>query len=271
MVKLPTPEQLREISASYDLDLSDADVGSFLGLMEGVMASYDRIDQLVTGTLYPAIVAVREQRDLLYESFVKSNRLALMWAVPFGLGLSLFCRDLVAFLIGEKWAQAIPLLEVFGIVAAVSHIGFNWTAYFRAVGETKPMAMASAVAVATFLAVGIPGLLLYDLRGLAVGVAAQVLAHVSVRAYYLGRLFDGFAFLRHALRAALPSVPAVAVVLLLRLAESGERTAAIAAGELVLYLLVTAIATWLIEGRLLREAIGYLSSSRAASSPSRTA
>ena len=47
MVKLPTPEQLREISASYNLDLSDADVGSFLGLMEGVMASYDRIDQLV--------------------------------------------------------------------------------------------------------------------------------------------------------------------------------------------------------------------------------
>ncbi len=47
MVKLPTPEQLWEISASYNLELSDADVGSFLGLMEGVMASYDRIDQLV--------------------------------------------------------------------------------------------------------------------------------------------------------------------------------------------------------------------------------
>jgi amidase len=46
MVKIPAPEQLREISASYDLDLSDADVGSFLGLIESVMASYDRIDQL---------------------------------------------------------------------------------------------------------------------------------------------------------------------------------------------------------------------------------
>ena len=47
MVKLPTPEQLREISSSYNLDLSDRDVGSLLGLMKGVMASYDRIDQLV--------------------------------------------------------------------------------------------------------------------------------------------------------------------------------------------------------------------------------
>jgi amidase len=46
MVKIPAPEQLREISASYDLDLLDADVGSFLGLIEGVVASYDCIDQL---------------------------------------------------------------------------------------------------------------------------------------------------------------------------------------------------------------------------------
>jgi len=47
MVKPPTPEQLREISASYNLDLSDADVDSYLGLIKGVMASYDRLDQLV--------------------------------------------------------------------------------------------------------------------------------------------------------------------------------------------------------------------------------
>ena len=47
MVTLPTPKQLREVSASYDLDLPDADVGAFLGLMKGVLASYDRIDQLL--------------------------------------------------------------------------------------------------------------------------------------------------------------------------------------------------------------------------------
>ncbi len=47
MVKVPTPEQLREISASYNLNLSDADVASFLGLAEGAMASYRRLDELV--------------------------------------------------------------------------------------------------------------------------------------------------------------------------------------------------------------------------------
>ena len=47
MLKPPTAEQLREISAYYTLELSDADVQAFLGLIESTMASYDRLDQLV--------------------------------------------------------------------------------------------------------------------------------------------------------------------------------------------------------------------------------
>ena len=229
-----------------------------LTLASTVTLFTDRIDGLVTGTLYPAIVAVRDKADVLYESFVKSNRLALMWAMPFGVGLSLFCGDLVAFLIGEKWAQAVPLLEVFGVVAALGHVGFNWSAYFRAIGDTRPMAVAAAAASITFLVVGIPGLLLFDLRGLAAGVAAQLLAHLACRAWYLSRLFEGFGFLRHAARGILPSVPAVAIVLLARAVESGERTAGVAAAELAVYLAVTAVATLLLEGRLLRETMGYL-------------
>jgi O-antigen/teichoic acid export membrane protein len=245
-----------------DAHLGIAAAGA-LTLASTVTLFTDRIDGLVTGTLYPAIVAVKEKRDVLYESFVKSNRLALMWAVPFGFGLSLFCRDLVDFLIGEKWAGAIPLLEVFGVVAALGHIGFNWNAYFRAIGDTKPMAVAAAAASITFLVVGIPALLVWDMYGLAAGVAAQMVAHVACRAYYLARLFDGFGILAHASRSILPSVPAVGAVLLARLLESGERTAAIAAGELVLYLAITAVATLLLERPLLREAAGYLSSAAA--------
>src|SRR3954454_17179671 len=47
MGKLPTSGRLREISASYNFDLSDADVESFLGLMKGALTSYDSLDHLV--------------------------------------------------------------------------------------------------------------------------------------------------------------------------------------------------------------------------------
>jgi hypothetical protein len=89
-----------------------------------------------------------------------------------------------------------------------------------------------------------------------------MLVHVACRAYFLSRLFDGFALLRHALRAVVPSIPAVAVVLLLRVVESGGRTVPIVLGEVAAYLLVTAAATWALEGRLLREVAGYVRPAR---------
>jgi O-antigen/teichoic acid export membrane protein len=227
----------------------------------------DRIDGLVTGTLYPALVAVKERTEVLYESFVKSNRLALMWAMPFGVGLSLFCGDLVDFGIGERWRPALPLLQMFGIIAAVGHIGFNWDAYFRARGETKPMAIAAVTAAVTFCLVGIPLLFAYDERGLAIGVGAQMLAHVACRAYFLRKIFDSFAFLPHAMRAIIPTLPAGAVVLVLRFVESGERTAAHAILEMVVFGLLCVWMTWLFERPLLREVVGYVRGGRGATAP----
>ncbi|MGH3090347.1 MAG: amidase [Rubrobacteraceae bacterium] len=46
MVKLPNARQLRELSERFGLDLDDEDPGSFIGLMKGMAASYDRLDQL---------------------------------------------------------------------------------------------------------------------------------------------------------------------------------------------------------------------------------
>jgi O-antigen/teichoic acid export membrane protein len=181
-----------------------------------------------------------------------------MWAVPFGLGITLFASDLVHFGIGDRWVPAIVLLQWFGVTAALNHLGFNWDAYFRARGDTRPIAVMSVAAIVVFVLVTIPLLLADGLQGLAIGLAVQAATLVIVRGYYLRRLFRGFHLGRHALRAIAPSVPAVGAVLLARALESGSRTEARAIGELVLYIGVTIAATLLFERDLLREARGYL-------------
>ncbi len=227
----------------------------------------DRVDGAVTGSLYPAICAVRDRVDLLHESFVKSNRLALMWAMPFGLGLTLFADDLVSFGIGEEWRPAVVLLQAYGVTAAIAHVGFNWDAYHRAIGKTWPMAVASGAAAVVFLASVLPLLDAYGLKGFAIAVGLQALAHVIVRAYYLRRLFHGFGFVLHALRAMAPTVPAVLAVVAARALEAGERTLLMAFGELSLFLAVATAATVALEGPLLREAMAYLRARPSASAP----
>jgi O-antigen/teichoic acid export membrane protein len=178
-----------------------------------------------------------------------------MWAMPFGFGLALFAADLIHFGIGDRWHTALILLQVNGVVAAIGHLGFNWDAYFRAIGETKPMAVAATASGITFVAC-VPLIYSEGITGLAIAIAAQMLA--NVRAFFLARLFAGFALARHAARAIWPTVPAVGAVLLMRLAEPRHRTLGIALGEVGVYVLVTLAATWRYEKPLLAEAVSYL-------------
>jgi PST family polysaccharide transporter len=224
----------------------------------------DRVDQVVTGTLYPAICAAKDRTDVLFESFVKSNRLALMWALPFGLAVTLFAADLVHFALGDEWIPAIGVLEVFGVTAALGQLGFNWDAYFRARGDTRPMAVASALAAVGFFAAGVPLLLSEGIVGIALGISAQVAVLVVCRAVFLARLFDGFAMARHAARSLVPIVPPVALVLGLRALETGSRTEIEAVGELIAFSVTAITATLVLERALVREALGYVRSRRTA-------
>ncbi|MGI9021607.1 MAG: oligosaccharide flippase family protein [Solirubrobacterales bacterium] len=253
---------------AVDAELGVAAVGA-LALAANVTQFTNRVDMLVTTTMYPAVCAARDRLELLHESFVKSNRLALVWAVPFGVALTLFAADLVSFGIGERWRPAVELLQVYGVTAAVAHVGFNWDAYFRARGDTRPIAVANVVTMAAFLACLFPLLAAHGLSGLAVAVAVAAAVHLAARAYYLRRLFSdfGFGFARHAARAIAPTVPAAAVVLAMRVAESGERTLGIALAELAAYGVVALAATWALERGLLREAAGYMRASAGAEAP----
>jgi O-antigen/teichoic acid export membrane protein len=247
--------------------LSLAGVGA-VALAGNITAFTTRIDDLVSTTIYPVICAVQDRLDLLRESFVKSNRLALMWAMPFGVGLGLFAPDLVRFALGEKWHAAVVLLQVTGVAAGVTHVGFNWDDYFRARSDTRPIAVSSVLTTIATLGTGIPLLFVDGLTGLAIGIGAGCAVTLAVRAWYLARLFEGFRFVSHAARAVLPTAPAVAVVLLARLAEPRHRTVAIAIAELAGYIAVTIAATWFFERGLLREAIDYaLARGRRATAP----
>jgi hypothetical protein len=235
-----------------------------IGLAGTFSAYSERVDAVVTQTIYPVICRLQERGDLLLEAFVKSNRLALMWAFPFGIGLTLFVGDLVSFAIGEQWRDAVVLLQVIGVTAAVNHIGFNWGAFYRAAGRTRPIATVTAVALASFLAVAIPLLFAWGLDGFAAGVGVMTLVSLAGRWYYVTRLFPGFEVARHAARAILPTVPAVVVVLGARGVLDGERGGATALAELALYIAVTVVATLIIERSLLREVAGYLRAARPA-------
>lgn len=218
----------------------------------------DRVDMLISRSIYPAVAAVRENVAVMRETFVKSNRLALMWGLPFGVGLSLFAGDLVSYGLGERWREAEPVLHVVGVAVGLGQIAFNWGVFVQASGRTRPLAVAGAVAAASALLVTVPLMLALGLEGFAAGIALAIGAQLLIRGLTLNRLFGGFNLVAHSIRALAPTVPAVAVVLLARALVTAPRSLAVAIVELVAYCLITAAGTLLFERRLIDEVLGYV-------------
>lgn len=149
-------------------------------------------------------------------------------------------------------------MQAIGVSVAVHQIGFNWDAFYRARAETKPIGIAAAIAIVAFLALALPLLAFEGLRGLAIATLLVEAVNFAVRMFYLRRLFPDFRFLRHTVRALLPSAPAVGLIIGLRLAFGGEDTLWGALAMFALYAITTLAATALVERRLLREIIAYL-------------
>jgi PST family polysaccharide transporter len=247
--------QLYLLIANRELGLAGAGIVTFAG---SIALYANQVDSIVTETLYPAICAVKDRADLLLESFVKSNRIALMWGMPFGVGLALFAADLVHFGVGDHWRGAIGLLQVWGILAAVNHIGFNWSAFFRARGDTRPIGRVALLNVVVF---GIPAAFLtnsYGMHGFEASLAIMTAFTLGARMWYLRRVFKGFRVWLHCLRAVAPTLPAVAITLGVRALWSGPRTIQMAIAEIVVYSVTTIAFTWLFERRLVREMLGYV-------------
>ncbi len=213
----------------------------------------DRADQIIATTIYPAICVVRDQIATLREIFVTSNRVALTWVLPFCGGFILFSADLVHFVLGAKWLPAVPLLQGLAGTAAIQQLGYNWFSFYRARGDSGRQAVEAAVSTAAFLALAVPGLLIWGIWGFIGGRLAGAVLVLAVRRHYVSRLL-GVELLAVGLRGAAPVAVAAAAVLGLRaVVWAGARTAAQAVAELFVFVAVIAAVSWWTERSLVRE------------------
>jgi O-antigen/teichoic acid export membrane protein len=218
----------------------------------------DRADQIIATTIYPAICVVRDRIDTLREMFVTSNRVALIWVLPFCVGFILFAPDLVRFVLGHRWRPAVLLLQGLAGAAAIQQLGYNWFSFYRARGDSARQAVEAAVMGVAFLALAVPALFVWGVWGFIGGRLAVAVLVLAVRRHYVRRLL-GVELLAVGLRGAAPIAGATVIVLVVRaLVWTGPRSAAQALTELVVFLAATALFTIAAERPLLRELLSQL-------------
>jgi O-antigen/teichoic acid export membrane protein len=238
---------------AFKLDRGLAAAG-YVALAVGLTRYADRADQIVSPTIYPAICAVRDRTATLVELFTTSVRATAIWSLGFGALIVLFAPDLVEFLLGDQWEGAVVLLQGLAAASALYQLGYGWIAFARGLGRPRPPALEAVVAVTVFGAAAIPLLLAFGPTEYVLAMAGSSLAILVVRWYFVRRLLPGVRLGALLARAGWPVAAAAVAPLALRLALwGGERTAAQAAAELVLFVAVYAALVLAAERPLLAD------------------
>jgi O-antigen/teichoic acid export membrane protein len=198
----------------------------YITLAATVTRYVDRADQIVTSTIYPAIVAIRGRAASLQELFEKSNRATLLWVLPFTCAVVLFAPDLVTFVLGDAWGPARVLLQGLAVAGLLQHLGFNWFAFYRAHGDPRPPALEAVTGTVAFGLLAVGGLVLWGDDGFVWGRIAAVAIALVVRWRYIRGLLPRARLMPLVAPAMVPLALAAAATLALRLVLwGGERTA----------------------------------------------
>ena len=146
---------------------------------------------------FSAYARVQDDPVALAAGFLKSVRVILLLAIPFCLGLATTAQPLVHVVLGDKWAEAAPLLALLALAMPFMTLHVLFAPATNAVGRpaiaTRSAALGALVMGLAFLggvrwgAPGIAAAWLVGYPALTAITAAWSLSAIGVRGRDLGR------------------------------------------------------------------------------------
>lgn len=123
---------------------------------------------------FSSFAAARAAGLAVEQTYLRPAAFAAMLTMPAGVGLSLVADPLVRVVIGERWLQAVPVMQVFGVIGAVSVFGILATTLLSAFGMLRRQFAITFAAVAFRLALIIPLVKAVGITGAALGALVAV-------------------------------------------------------------------------------------------------
>lgn len=90
----------------------------------------------LTSALFPAFRKLRDNPERLRKAYLRAATLLFAIALPCGTMLAVVATPLIPLVMSKKWLEAIPLVQVLAITAALTTLATNGTSVAMATGDT---------------------------------------------------------------------------------------------------------------------------------------
>lgn len=206
--------------------------------------------------IYPGLSELQHDPARARDAYLRGVEALAAMAMPAAIGFALIARDLIPFLLGDHWDDAIPVVEIVTPVMGAQMPYLATQFYAMALGATRLVFFRELAFFLVRTPIFIAATITYGLMGAAVAIAGCGVLYIALNLTLFARTSGDF-ILRPVWRARRSFIAAAAmavVVLALRVTGALDSAAPlfrilaeIAAGALA-YLAVHA-ALWRIEGR----------------------
>ena len=120
--------------------------------------------------LLPAYAGIRDKKERVARALLSSYRMLTMVVLPAAVGLLILAPELVIVLVGEKWRESIPFLQVFALQGFARSIHENLLALFFGLDRPNYTVLSALVVIVT-MAVAILIVIALELPALAIAFA----------------------------------------------------------------------------------------------------
>ena len=101
----------------------------------------------VNRAVFPGYAKISNNMAALQEGFLKVLAMIAIFALPAGVGIAATSEPLVLVVLGPKWADAIPLIQILAIFGVALALQTNTGSLFLALGRPKILAIIGLIHV----------------------------------------------------------------------------------------------------------------------------
>jgi len=168
--------------------IGTASLGIYSNSYKLLMMPIRNIKQQVVNVGFPVISSIQDSPERIKKIVLKlANGIAIL-AYPIMIGLFFVADEFVIVLLGEKWAEMIPLVKLFSLASLFDLIVFP-EAILAALNKTK-MLLKLTLGTRLFFIICIFVGLNWGIYGVAIGVSISMIINFFPFAYFSGKWIE---------------------------------------------------------------------------------
>ncbi len=142
----------------------------------------------LSGMLFPGLARVADDPVALRKAYLRAQSLLSMIAFPMGFGLALVAEPVMMLALGERWAPAVPVVQILAGIFAVQTLSSALQPLAMATGQTRLLFLRDCVNFVIRVPLMVAGVMLGGLIGAVIGRCFSGLISTAIGIGLVNRL-----------------------------------------------------------------------------------